>query len=117
MFVQNNRECSVSNPLSHGTVARSSLDRSISRYVACTVVTLVSLGYIFTLQALSKFSVQGDGIFVQGFPKESLRNACARTRSAVLCQSIQGSTNIRGRRSESDQESLQKACFEVQFEG
>ena len=64
MFVQNNRECSVNNPLSHGTVARSSLDRSISRYVACTFVILVSLGYIITLQALSKFSVQGDGIFV-----------------------------------------------------
>ena len=64
MFVQNYRECSVNNPLSHGTVARSSLDRTISRYVACTVVTIVSLGYIFTLQALSKFSVQGDGILV-----------------------------------------------------
>ncbi len=47
----------------------------------------------------------------------SLHNAYAWTSSAVLCQSVQGSTNIRGRRSKSDQESLQKACFEVQFEG
>ena len=46
MLLQNSRECSVNNFPSHGTVTRPSLDRSVSRYVACTVVTLVML-YLF----------------------------------------------------------------------
>lgn len=46
MLLQNYRECSVNNFPSHGTVARSSIDRSTSRFVACEGVALVML-YLF----------------------------------------------------------------------
>lgn len=66
MLLQNYRECSVNNFPSHGTVARSNVDRSIFRYVPRTGVYVARTGVALVMM-LCLFILFVPGQVLQSF--------------------------------------------------